>query len=212
MTAHSEVQTNETKSARRKEKLTQFGDSAFRGDSAGQLLSHAGFPPARLIPITDVTSAGKAIDVIVHEGEGTTKTLLDGGGQVAHYYRFEQIARGKELVPDSTAPQGFSFTGAPVPFDADGVFPITANQRLAELDPNTEAGKLAKQFAQTLTEMLTALHKTFAGEPNAFAGARGLMFDLESTGMQLCATPVQVDGQPTEQNAGPPWELVIASC
>jgi hypothetical protein len=189
-------------------KLTEIGDSAFCADPGGQLLDNTGFPPSRIFPIVDVASAARAIDVIVREGEGTRTSPLEGGGEVAHYYRFEQIVRGRTLVADSTVPQGFSFTGSAVPFDSSGVFPITANQRLADLNAQSQAGQLALQFARTFTDMLTALHETFAGDQDAFGPAVGLMFELESVGEQLCATEVVVNGQPTGRNAGPTWEFL----
>ena len=190
------------------DKLTQFGDSAFRGDDAGQLLAHTGFSSPRLIPIVNVASASAAIDVIVREGEGTHASPMDSTGQVAHYYRFEQIKRGRELVADSSVPQGFSFTGPEVPFDSTGVFPITANQRLADLDPQSAAGQKATEFARILTSLLTALHNTFAGDLTAFRPARGLMGRLEAAGEAVCATEIVIDGQPIGRNAGPTWEFL----
>jgi Ferritin-like len=195
-----------------KDKLTEFGDSAFRRDASGQLLTpNTGFRPPRLTPITDVASASAAIDLIVREGEGTTDSPLDSPGSVAHYYRFEQIVRGKELVADATVPQGFSFTGSAIPFDSSGVFPITANQRLADLDPQSEAGQKAMDFAQLLSKLLTALHNTFSGDPTAFGPARGLMGALEATGEEVCATEIVVNGQPTGRHAGPTWEFLPPS-
>ncbi|WP_454789199.1 ferritin-like domain-containing protein [Mycolicibacterium lutetiense] len=190
------------------EKLTQLGDSAFRGNSTGQLLNDTGFGPPRLIPIVDVASASAAIGVIVREGEGTQTSPKDAAGQVAHYYRFEQIIKGRELVADSTVPQGFSFTGPEIPFDPAGVFPITANQRVADLDPQSEAGQKAVKFARSLTDLLTALHKTFAGDLTAFDPAFDLMFALKRAGQDLCQTEIVVSGQPTGRNAGPTWELL----
>lgn len=190
------------------EKLIQLGDSAFRGDTTGQLLSDSGFEFPRLIPIVDVASASEAIGVIVREGEGTQTSPQDAAGQIAHYYRFQQIIKGNELVADSTVPQGFSFTGAEIPFDPAGVFPITANQRLADLDPQSEAGQKAVKFARSLTDLLTALHKTFAGDLAAFDPAFDLMFALKRAGQDLCKTEIVVDGQPTGRNAGPTWEFL----
>ncbi len=194
-----------------KDKLTEIGDTAFRPDASGQLLTPiTGFKPPRLSPITNVATASAAIDLIVHEGEGTTDSPIGGPGpqDVAHFYRFEQIVRGKQLVADDAVPQGFSFTGSPIPFDPGGVLPITANQRLADLDPHSDAGQKATEFAQTLSTLLTALHNTFAGDPTAFTPARGIMGALESIGEELCATEIVVDGQPTGRNAGPTWEFV----
>ncbi|MEV0670442.1 ferritin-like protein [Mycobacterium sp. NPDC050441] len=192
------------------EKLTQLGDSAFRGDTTGQLLSDSGFEFPRLVPIVDVTSASYAIGVIVREGEGTQTSPKDAAGQVAHYYRFEQIIKGKELVTDSTVPQGFSFTGPEIPYDPAGVLPITANQRLSDLDLQSEAGQKAMKFAQSLTDLLTALHKTFAGDLAAFDPAFDLMFALKRAGQDLCKTEILVDGQPTGRNAGPTWQFLPA--
>jgi hypothetical protein len=118
--------------------------------------------------------------------------------------------RGETLVADTTVPQGFSFSGTPITFDPTGVLPITANQRLADLDAHSQAGQRAREFAQLLTDLLTALHKTFAGDLDAFDPAIGLMFQLESAGQQVCATEVVVNGQPSGRNAGPTWEFLQA--
>jgi len=119
--------------------------------------------------------------------------------------------RGKYLVADPTSPKGFSFTGDPIPFDPGGVFPINANQRLADLDPNSEAGQQAQDFARVLTRMLTALQNTFGGNPTASGQAIGLMYRLESIGKELCAIEVVAGGKPTGRNAGPTWEFLLTS-
>jgi Ferritin-like len=190
------------------DKIIELGDSAFRPDATGQLLQGTGFGPPRLIPIVDVASASDAIHVIVREGEGAPDSPMTSAGKVAHYYRFEQIKRGKELVADTTVPQGFSFTGPVIPFDSAGVLPITANQKLADLDPQSEAGKKAKVFARSLSALLTALHNTFAGDLTAFDPAIGLMSDLMAAGEDVCATEIVVNGLPTGRNAGPTWEFL----
>lgn len=193
-----------------KDKIVELGNSAFRGDAVGQLGDESEFSPPRLIPIVDVVSASAAIDTIVHEGEGTPASPLGGPGpdDVAHYYRFEQIVRGKELVADTTVPQKFSFSGPAIPFDSGGVFPITANQRLGDLDPQSDAGQNAVAFARALTALLTALHNTFAGNLSAFDPAFDLMTALKRAGQKVCATEIVVNGQPTGQNAGPTWEFL----
>jgi hypothetical protein len=66
---------------------------------------------------------------------------------IAHHYRFQQIVKGRRVIPDPRASHGFSFTGAPLPFDADPVGPITANQKLRDLDADSQAGRRARQFA-----------------------------------------------------------------
>jgi Ferritin-like len=192
-----------------KAKLEELGNAAFRGDATGQLIHGAGFPHDRLFAIVDVESAKKAIDLIVTEGEGTSKSPVGGRGKVAHYYRFEQILKGHMLVADASVPQGFSFTGDPVPFDAGGVLPITANQKLADLDADSEAGKAAHHFSDIFTKMLKALHRTFNGEPGAYQSeALRHMGDLTVAGQTLCATDAVSGGHPTGRKAGPTFEYL----
>ncbi|MFX9038798.1 ferritin-like domain-containing protein, partial [Acinetobacter baumannii] len=80
------------------------------------------FPPDQLFPITSPRSASDAIQVIVRQGEGTPTSPLDAQGEVAHYYRFEQIVKGRLLVQDRTEPTGFAFRGAVVALDDRAVW------------------------------------------------------------------------------------------
>ena len=89
----------------------------FTGDPARQM---SGF----VAPVFALADAHAAIDLIVQEGEGTTTSPLGGGGNMAHYYRFAEIFHQRTLVPDNSVPEGFSYSGAPIPFDPTGVLPI----------------------------------------------------------------------------------------
>jgi hypothetical protein len=193
-----------------KDKITELGKTAFRGDETGQLVHDTGIkPPNRVFPITNVESATRAIDLIVTEGEGTSRSPEGDPGVIAHYYRFEQIIKRHKLVPDCHVPEGYSFSGDLVPFDASGVLPITPNQKLQDLDPDSKAGGLAHQFADTFTQLLKALHQTFNGHLDAFGRSRELMVELEFiVGQQLCATEAVSGGHPTGRKAGPPFEYL----
>lgn len=191
-----------------KAKIRELGNGAFRGDGSGQLVNDDWFPPERLFAIVDVETALRAIDLIVREGEGTTISPEGEAGVIAHFYRFEQIVEGHLLVRDQTVPQGYSFTGAEVPFDPDGVWPISSNQKLRDLDPDSQAGGRARQFAQGFTNLLKALHQTFNGEPGEFDTAMGLMFEMNATGETLCATDAVYAGNPTGRKAGPTFEYL----
>lgn len=191
-----------------KDKIKELGNAAFHGDATGQILHNARFPAARLFPIVDVESALRSIGIIVTEGEGTSTSPEGDPGVIAHYYRFEQIVKGHRLVPDNTVPQGFSSTGAPVPFDPSGVLSITPNQKLRDLDADSDAGKAARHFADTFTNLLQALHEAFNGHPEAFPGTFKLMFDLSQAGQAVCATDAVLGGHPTGRKAGPPFEYL----
>ncbi len=192
-------------------KFADLGDTAFAGDPARQLVVPEWYPAERLFAITDAVSAVRAIELIIEEGEGTPTKPLDPDGDVAHYYRFEAIVRGRRLVRDPSVAIGFSYTGDPYPFDAEGVWPMTPNQVLAALDPKTEARRRANQFQITLSRLLNALQRVFDGEPAHFDAAMGIMFELKLAGQVLAGTPVVVNGQPTGLTAGPVFEYVVVN-
>lgn len=187
-------------------KIKELGDGAFTGDPTGQLIVED-FPQERLFPIVDVESAVRGIDVIVTEGEGTSQSPLAESGDVAHYYRFQQIIKGRMLVPEGVG--GFSFTGAPTGFDAAGVLPITSNQKLSQLDADSDVGRQAHAFAVLFTDMLTALQRAFDDKSlDAYGEAVSAMFQMRASATALCAMPAQFGGQPTGLNAGPVFEYV----
>jgi hypothetical protein len=191
-----------------KAKIRELGNGAFRGDDSGQLVNNNWFPPDRLFAIVDVETALRAIDLIVREGEGTTTSPEGEPGAIAHFYRFEQIVQGHLLVRDQTVPGGSLFTAAEVPFAPDGVWPISPNQKLRDLDPDTQAGGRAREFTRGFTNLLKALHQTFNGEPGEFDTAMGLMFEMSAAGEALCATDAVYAGSPTGRKAGPTFEYL----
>jgi hypothetical protein len=190
-------------------KLLELGDGVFAGDPARQLVAPRWFPAERLFPVTDAATAARALDLIVEEGEGTPIAPVDPDGDVAHYYRFEAVWRGKRLVRDPTSPLGYSFSGPPYPFDPDGVWPMVANQRLTPLDPGTEGWRRAQQFRVTFTRLLTALQRVLDGEPDRLDVAMGVMFELKLAGQVLAGLPATGPGIPNGKTAGPLFQYAI---
>jgi len=181
-----------------KHKIRKFGPGIFTGDPALQV---SGVFP-QLVPVHDVETACQAIDVIIRQGEGTATNPFDSPGEVAHFYKFEEIYRGKQLVPDATAPNGFSFTGPPIPFDPAGVFPMADNPDTTKLPAGSRALFLSQQFNYTYTSLLNALHQTFNGQPGRLDTAIGVMFSLRLQAQELMQTPIDANGQ----TAGPAWQ------
>ncbi|WP_105404023.1 ferritin-like protein [Neorhizobium sp. T7_12] len=185
------------------DKIKELGKSIFVGDPSRQLDAPTWFGD-RLTPMRKPDDAIAAIEALVEEGEGTSTSPLDEEEEIAHYYRFEQLLHGRLLVPDKTVPQGFAFTGEPIPFDAAGVYPLLPNQRLDALPPDSQVYRVASQFAFVFTKLLKSLHQTFNGTPGAFDSAMGLMFELRLVGQKLCSLPAG-DGV---HHAGPVFEYV----
>lgn len=142
-----------------------------------------------LFPILTKQDALNAITIIVEQGEGTKTSPLDQQKEVAHYYRFEELYRGRKLIKDQNAPHGFSFTGDAIPFDPNNVFPIFPNTKTAMLPEGTEERRRMDDFNASYFSLLNGLHRTFNGEPGFLSNAIGVMFDLKLIAEKLCGTP-----------------------
>jgi hypothetical protein len=192
-----------------RDKIVELGDGAFPcRDGKNQVINRRWFSKTRLFPIIDVKSAVRALDLIAREGEGTATSPDSDPGVVAHYYRFQQIIEKRQLQVGPGIPSGYSFSGPEIPFDPEGVWPISANQQLTALDPGSQAGRRAHQFAYSFTKLLKALEKSFTGHPEFFDTAMGLMFELKLAGQALCSTPAQSGGKLTGDNVGPVFEYI----
>jgi Ferritin-like len=184
-------------------KIRELGPSIFVGEPSRQAVADGWFAAERLFPITGVQSAVKALEIIIEEGEGTETSPLSGGKDFAHYYRFEEISHLRRLVLDPNSANGYSFSGAVLPFDATKVYTLTPNQKLADLDANSEGARRANQFAFVYTKLLKAMQRVFDGEPATFDATLGLMYELKIAGQILCALPAIKNGAPTGLNVGP---------
>lgn len=189
------------------QKIGALADNILPGHPARQMVTSL-FSRNQLFPILTRQQAINAIDIIIEQGEGTTSSPLGTGNDLAHYYRFEEIYKGKRLVKDPAQPNGYIY-GPPIPFDETAVFPISANTHLQDLPCNTaeekELKRMAYTFSYSYTKLLNGLHNAFNGDPGFIAHTMGLMYDIKLIGQQLAATPFP--GRPGE-TVGPPFEYV----
>jgi hypothetical protein len=175
------------------EKLQELGDSAFRDPSNPQVTG-SWFPDTELFAVTDVASATRALDLVVEQGEGTKTSPLDAQGDIAHYYRFSEIKHANRLVPDASAPNGFSYTGDPLPFDGSKVWPLVTDPRPDRYPEGTAARRLVDQFNRSYTTLLRALHETFNGRPGHLDATIGLMYELRLDALQMVTEADPLDG------------------
>jgi len=180
--------------------IGNLGQSIFTGNPALQVTGW--FDSDELFPVTTVATAQQAIAIIMQQGEGTTTNPFDEQGELAHYYKFAEIAKGFQLVPNSTAPKGYSYTGPPIPFDPTGVFPMVTNPSLVALPAGSMVAQMADQFDATYSSLLNALNGTFNGAPENLNVAMGLMYSLRVQAQDLMQQPI---GGSTTGNAGPRW-------
>jgi rubrerythrin len=161
------------------DKIQELDDGIFAGGDPGRQVVHgAGFLPTQLFAITNVDTATRALGRVVKDGEGTTALPLDEDGRLAHYYVFEEIYRGKELVKDATAPNGYSYSGAALAFDPASIWDIPDNPKAADY-PNgsVERGKV-DEFNRAHSDVLRLLQQAFDGTPAMISAAVDSMRNL----------------------------------
>lgn len=172
-----------------KDQMAQLaaGGNIFVGASSRQLGS--GVPG--LFRVTDLTSANKAIDLIVRQGEGTPASPLNPADAPAHYYLYAAAYNGRELVPRPGLPP-FAFAGDPIPFDEGGVVRLVTNPTPKRYEGTAAAGANG-QFNRTYTQLLQALHQTFNGSPTSVFESISLMRQLRGEALQLAKHEFEPD-------------------
>jgi len=167
-----------------------------------QVVASQWFPPGKLFPITGPASACRAIDIVKLEGEGTSSTPFQAPGDPAHFYKFQEIAAGRELTQTAG---GFADDGPPILFDPSGVWPLRPNCKIADFQLGTQARTRIERFAYSYSSLLNALHQTFNGDPDKLDSAIGMMYDLRVQAAALIQTDVE-DG--SGMTVGPSFEFV----
>ena len=169
-----------------KNMINTLADDQLPGDPKKQFTSKH-FSKNLLFPILSKRDALEAIDIIIDQGEGSSKSPMDAEGDPSHYYRFEELIAGKTLVKDPSSELGYSFSGDPIPFDEDGVYNIFPNTKIDMLPDNSEEVILATQFAITYSELLDEMESVFNGRQDYFDKTLKRMHELSSLAAQLCS-------------------------
>jgi Ferritin-like len=144
------------------------------------------------IVVTDVATAQQAIQIIIDQGEGTSTTPLDAvGGDLAHYYRLNQIAKGHRLVPTpgrGQAPEDqYAYSGAPITLDPGGVYPVATDP--GPYAPGTAEAAANDNFNYDYTGLLKCLEAMFLGDATTeqMDTALGLMYSLKGQATAMMA-------------------------
>jgi hypothetical protein len=174
------------------EKVQTLGDSAFIGNPAHQVVASRWFPdPEEMFPITGVRTAVQGIDLIIDQGEGTETNPFDDSGAPAHFYRFEEIVKGRRLIPRPGATPPYVYGGDRVELDEQGVWDMDDDPKAAKYKPGSLSRYRADQFNYSYTRLLNSLHRTFNGHPEELDHAMGSMFELRLLSQQVLATPAE---------------------
>jgi hypothetical protein len=177
------------------EKIQELGNDIFTGDPARQVIVDAGFPSEQLFAITDVTTAVRALEQVIKEGEGTAALPFDDEGEPAHYYRFEEIYRGRRLVKDPNAANGFSFTGAEIQFDPAEVWDLPDDPQAADYPSGSEERGKIDAFNRAYSDLLRVLQRTFDGAPGQIGDALFSMGLLRRVAREVVETTDPMTGK-----------------
>jgi hypothetical protein len=157
-------------------------------------------------PITDLDSATKALEVIVDEGEGVHHSIWDGDRELfgqprelAHYFRFDELHKGRRYVRGDTPSSGP--TGKPLLVDFGAVLPMRPNPKAEDHPPASELRAMTEECNATYSALLTQLQESFAGTPGMLVRAVQTMLELKYQAIALMNVPVGAG-----QTAGPAFQ------
>ncbi|MFF3861143.1 ferritin-like protein [Streptomyces sp. NPDC002209] len=131
----------------------------------------------------------RAIDIIKEQGEGTDKMPNDPHveGELAHYYKFGEIAHRARLKLVKRDPDEWKFKGGHVK-EPDTHFMAKMPTR-SWADPVPEADALLKSFNKTYTQMLRLLEKAWHdGDTAALGKSFEAMKNLRDDAVALMQT------------------------
>jgi hypothetical protein len=177
------------------ERLAKAHPNLFRGKRGRQITPEFYYNSGgKVIEVTDLQSARRALEIIVIQGEGRESIydrkhpMEEGTEELAHYYRFKQIYEGRYYRKGDTPKSGP--TGGPFPVDWDsGIYPMRMNPRSGDYPPTSELWCASNTFNATYLQLLHVLHDGFNGEPRKLLESVPLMFRLKTQAQGLMKVP-----------------------
>ena len=160
-----------------------------------------------LLPVTDLDSAIKAIDLVIDQGEGYVRDdnptcVFDQYGELAHFYRFEQLKLGQYYVRGDKPHQP---SGPRIRVDWDGVYETATDPKLKDYPKGTELYQAANNFNIAYAKFLRLLTRAYNGKPELLTSkAVPAMFDFRNLMTTLIRNPMP--GQ-NGLNAAPTFEI-----
>lgn len=166
----------------------QMGDALFCGDPARQVGPEYYYSGGgAVVKVTDSASAAEAMRTISEQGEGLGGAIFDEEGELAHYYRFQQLLLGRYYQPGD---QGGSPTGPPLDIDWDAVYPVKADAQLGDYSEPGELRDAVLAHSAAYGEFLGRLDEAYSGRPDLLLPAVGDMFRIKELASQIMRNPM----------------------
>lgn len=180
----------------------EIGDELFCGDPKRQCTPEYYYSGGgELFAVTSIETAQAAIELISEQGEGLGGRIYDDESELAHYYRFDQIRRGRYYQAGDKAHEP---TGPKFEVDWDAAYPIKTNTHLEDLEGSDELHAAAVAFNDVYANFLVELTDAYNGDPALLLKAVPKMFRVRDGILQLMHNPIPgAEGL----NAAPTFEI-----
>jgi hypothetical protein len=147
------------------------------------------FLAGQLFAVNSYADAQQAIQDIVSEGEGTTKTPLDFQGELAHYYRFGEVFYDQVLTKANN-PQGYAWTGT-LGVDWNAVYPAIPDPGTHDFAKDPPAARAAQDGCdEAYTRLVQELQKAVTGDSGRLGNAVRAMFELRVAARHAMTVPL----------------------
>lgn len=154
------------------------------------------FFQGNIFEVNSYADAHRAITQIVSEGEGTPVTPnnpgspLDFQNELAHYYRFWEIAQNLVLTKAAN-PVGYRWGPATLGVDWSAVYPAISDPGEHDFSGEPPAAQAAQKACDAaFTAMIAALRGAYNGNKGQLGVAVRAMFDLRKAANVAFSTPL----------------------
>ncbi len=161
-----------------------------------------------VIRVSSLDTALEAMHEIQHQGEGISDSILEDnqrldaiGYELAHYFRFTEIAEGRRYKLGDT-PQGGP-TGSLFPIDWSAAKNMMTNPKVGLFAPGDPIRKQMNDCNKMFFLMLHTLEEALNGGNRRIADAVPMMIELKQRAMGLMNVPSGI----ADTTLGPSFEL-----
>lgn len=170
-----------------------------------------------VFPVHGLKDALRAIRTISEQGEGLGDTIWDSDDllfgeerQVAHYFRFKEIAKGRRFGPYD-APRSDP-SGPLLDVTWDDAYKIKDEVKAEAYPAGSDVRKAADAFNERYARLLLFLQWAFTGRPWAMEYAIPVMLELRDLAQRLYRNPFPVPEAARQGfHASPTFELSSAA-
>ncbi|OQD57676.1 hypothetical protein BM536_000810 [Streptomyces phaeoluteigriseus] len=178
------------------------GTTIFTGDPTRQVTPEYFYSGGGdVIKVTGRDTAIAALNLVAEQGEGLHGGIFDSQDEIAHYYRFQQLEKGRYYQKGDKPGEP---SGPDLNVDWNAAYPVKPDIKMADLAEDPEILAAAKEFNQSYATFLTSINLAYNGQPDLLLKAVWEMFRIRDSMNRLIRNPLT--GHPGA-NAGPTFEI-----